>query len=419
MTATAAVSIPPVHDFTAVQPTKVGTSSTYKMNNNNNSSSSSVEEDIFSSFSNFKGGKTTMAPVPTVTVIEDVIGFDVSPSTKTRISTVNTSKEDIFDQLSHGNNTVSTAVPTTTAEVSNNIDDDIFSAFDKNFNASVKVVENPTVSAASNDKITRQQQEVKHVEKASAADNSKVSKAKHLPKSFDPFDDNADHPDPFDEEEEEEDGDNNTNNDDDDDNHNNNNDNDAKTQFRKMYNINNNDATAGTTKASRSKNANGFKPSVEYHDDDSVSSSNNNDHINSVDDDDDNLPMHGKILGRVSARTLFAQKEWQELYWVIERGVLYLFRSKSDYEVNGYHANAKKRIPITQHLRPLKIKAKDYSEIGILYNFMLEEIKDYGPSNLAKFASADKKFVQVLYDQLSKQIKLQRKSYGKTGVNRR
>jgi hypothetical protein len=77
-----------------------------------------------------------------------------------------------------------------------------------------------------------------------------------------------------------------------------------------------------------------------------------------------------------------------------------------DYQYNpkGSKQSYKKKIPITHNLRILKIKAKeykgsDYSIVlkgitnstlqlgyGIVYNFMLEEVLDYGPSNIGKFA---------------------------------
>ncbi len=45
----------------------------------------------------------------------------------------------------------------------------------------------------------------------------------------------------------------------------------------------------------------------------------------------------------------------------------------------------KKKIPITHNLRVLQIKAKEYKGLGPVYNFMLEEVLDYGPSNIGKF----------------------------------
>lgn len=46
----------------------------------------------------------------------------------------------------------------------------------------------------------------------------------------------------------------------------------------------------------------------------------------------------------------------------------------------------KKRIPLTSRLRVLNIKQKKYGKMGVLFNFMLEEVQDYGPANLGKFA---------------------------------
>ena len=46
----------------------------------------------------------------------------------------------------------------------------------------------------------------------------------------------------------------------------------------------------------------------------------------------------------------------------------------------------KKRIALTSRLRVLNIKQKQYGKMGVLFNFMLEEVQDYGPANLGKFA---------------------------------
>jgi len=123
----------------------------------------------------------------------------------------------------------------------------------------------------------------------------------------------------------------------------------------------------------------------------------------------DSMPTQGLVLGRVSTRTLFAQKDWQELFWVIDHDCLFLYRSKDDYESSRNGSKAKRKIPITQSLRPLKIKTKEY-DIGILHNFMLEEIKDYGPSNIAKFAHSDREPVETLFLQLRNRIQQKRKS---------
>ena len=53
-------------------------------------------------------------------------------------------------------------------------------------------------------------------------------------------------------------------------------------------------------------------------------------------------------------------------------------------ELRAVHA--KKVITIRGNLRVLKIHTKDYSGHGLLHNFMIEEVHDYGPSNVGKFA---------------------------------
>jgi len=77
-----------------------------------------------------------------------------------------------------------------------------------------------------------------------------------------------------------------------------------------------------------------------------------------------------------------------------------------DYQYNPRGStNYKKKIAITHNLRLLQIKAKEYKGgfaifdvyfdswkwcnalgYGLVYNFMLEEVLDYGPANVGKFA---------------------------------
>ncbi|RYY79587.1 hypothetical protein EON63_17150 [archaeon] len=54
---------------------------------------------------------------------------------------------------------------------------------------------------------------------------------------------------------------------------------------------------------------------------------------------------------------------------------------------NRAGVGAKKRIVITHNMRVLQIKCKEYKGHGMLYHFMLEELMDYGPNNVGKFAS--------------------------------
>ena len=80
---------------------------------------------------------------------------------------------------------------------------------------------------------------------------------------------------------------------------------------------------------------------------------------------------------------------------------------------------------ISRRLRPQKVHVKEYGGYGDLYNFMLEEMEDYGPTNVAKFArfcsfvnfdllrvmrlyilfSRDRQAVDILYTQLMLRIK--------------
>lgn len=95
----------------------------------------------------------------------------------------------------------------------------------------------------------------------------------------------------------------------------------------------------------------------------------------------------GEIHARLSARSLFA-KDWAVYYWYIDvnEGILSIYRSRADRQFQNRGAQPKKVIPITHNLKLLKIKPKEYKGFGILYNFMLEEIMDYGPVNVGKFA---------------------------------
>ncbi len=69
-----------------------------------------------------------------------------------------------------------------------------------------------------------------------------------------------------------------------------------------------------------------------------------------------------------------------------------------EYQKNpkGY----KKKIPITHNLRVLQIKSKDYKGLGPVHNFMLEEVLDYGPSNVGKFGSTYRPVIEELWKRL-------------------
>lgn len=49
---------------------------------------------------------------------------------------------------------------------------------------------------------------------------------------------------------------------------------------------------------------------------------------------------------------------------------------------------------------------------GSLLNFMLEEVQDYGPSNVAKFASSSSDAIEALYEQLKHKILIKRRQRG-------
>jgi hypothetical protein len=79
-------------------------------------------------------------------------------------------------------------------------------------------------------------------------------------------------------------------------------------------------------------------------------------------------------------------KDWHEHYYVIKNGVLYLYKDRLDHQYNPPGVNVKKQITLKHNLRLLNIKSKEYKRHGLLYNFMLEEVMDYGPVSLGKFA---------------------------------
>lgn len=69
-------------------------------------------------------------------------------------------------------------------------------------------------------------------------------------------------------------------------------------------------------------------------------------------------------------------------YFVIDVESLQFFKDKKHYQSGG---KPKKVIPITVDLRPTSIRPKSYSSYGIVYNFALEQVLDYGPVFVAKF----------------------------------
>ncbi len=103
----------------------------------------------------------------------------------------------------------------------------------------------------------------------------------------------------------------------------------------------------------------------------------------------------GNVLARISVRTLIV-KEWRETFWIINNGKLLLYRSKEDYLYNPVGVMVKKDIPLRDNLRCSEVTCKPYKGYGDLYHFTLEEMLDYGPSLIAKFASQDVKAIREL-----------------------
>ncbi len=393
------------------------------------------EEDILASFSTFKTKAPTMG-VPAqpeikkveekkieVTIIDEPIGFVDEPVTAktTGVQPYATTGDDPFDVFSStkGKNDNKNNAPYQVAtNVNTNNDLDVFEQFDNRFsNASNNNNNDDDFNNFDND-------DNSSTSSISAKDHifAKVSSAKESSRSTldDPFDPENEEDDPF------------ADDDDDDD--------DEKQKFRKIYNVPKKGGDMPTgTKTAKGKVFNGETVKVNKS---KATGKLSDAYLNpskggvssapiitnapksrtkstvsrsSVSSDvtiaEDGLPTSGEILARVSTRTLFfAKNEWQRLFWIIDNYVLYLYRTRADYEDGGgyNHSKCKKVIPITQLLRPLKIKSKEYESMGVLHNFMLEDIKDYGPSNLAKFASEEMADVKGFHLQLRRQIQLQR-----------
>ena len=65
-----------------------------------------------------------------------------------------------------------------------------------------------------------------------------------------------------------------------------------------------------------------------------------------------------------------------------------------------------------------RIKTKEYKGYGVLHNFMLEELMDYGPANVAKFGSTDRRAVDQLYSLIKASVYKIRKSLQKPKPSR-
>jgi hypothetical protein len=63
----------------------------------------------------------------------------------------------------------------------------------------------------------------------------------------------------------------------------------------------------------------------------------------------------------------------------------------------------------------LPIKAKEYKGYGTLYNFMLEEMLDYGPNNVGKFASPYKQTIETLWKRIREIVLYRRHAVSVSG----
>ena len=120
-------------------------------------------------------------------------------------------------------------------------------------------------------------------------------------------------------------------------------------------------------------------------------------------------------------RSLFV-KDWANFFWILRDDVLYIYRSRSElwpfwflesfmmYEWIINHIlycrqdsepvsmrEPKRKYYISNDMRVLNIKIKSYSKLGEIHNFMLEEVKDYGPVNVGKFGSPQRREVEMLW----------------------
>ena len=91
------------------------------------------------------------------------------------------------------------------------------------------------------------------------------------------------------------------------------------------------------------------------------------------------------------------------MYYIIEKDCLYLYRHRVDHLANP-KSSYKMKIPIVHNLRLMQIKEKEYKGYGNVYNFKIEEFRDYGPSELGKFGSVTKDGVQQFRDRITQII---------------
>lgn len=115
--------------------------------------------------------------------------------------------------------------------------------------------------------------------------------------------------------------------------------------------------------------------------------------------------VDGEVLARISNRTLFVMKAWKPCYYIFEEPLkLNLYRSREDYIYNPVGTMIKKQAELNANCRCTEIKCKEYKNYGMLDHFTLEEVFDYGPSIIAKFASLDRDALVRLRDQIGEGI---------------
>lgn len=94
---------------------------------------------------------------------------------------------------------------------------------------------------------------------------------------------------------------------------------------------------------------------------------------------------------------------------MIDQGTLYIYPENVRVRAGEVTSrNAKKVIPIVYNMKLAKVHPKEYKSVGIVYNFLLEELFDYGPASIAKFGSADKPQAEEFWMRLNAEIKAKR-----------
>lgn len=72
-----------------------------------------------------------------------------------------------------------------------------------------------------------------------------------------------------------------------------------------------------------------------------------------------------------------------------------------------------KKVDILYNFRASAIKAKEYKGFGNVYNFMLEEVHDFGVTNMGKFGSLNKDAIDLLYKRIRDEVMQKRKEVSK------